>query len=679
MRKSLLLLALLIVSQASYIKAQHLFVAPDTVCVNQRIQLRSNVPNKATHYWGFCSGYLYNKPTGDNLGSSFGFEGPQAIEVGQNDDGNYYAFVTDVGATPGKHEFRRLDFGKSLDNTPTVTSFGNMDSILPPEVNSMYLVRDQVDSNWYLFLTAGSNAASSELARIDFGRSLSNTPNIVSFGNLEGKLNVPRGMFVEKEDDKWYGFCVNSASNELIRFNMDSNISLTPSVTVINILGDALAGPSDIAALKDNGRWFFFIPMPGNNHIGRVRFPTGLADNSVQSTDVGDGNVTLGAPSAMSIVRDCDRIHGYITSKSSHDFVRFDMEDPTGPYEAVNFSNVGNILAPSSLTRLIRDRDNVYTFATNEADNSISRIKFAQCHSVDIQYSTTNKPPEYRYTDSGLYNIYYAVNEGMPDMQVECHLIYVLPIPPIIMDDDTLICQGDTATLSVLSINAISFTWSPNYNISSTSTNNIKVWPEYPVKYKLRMPFPKGCIVDTSIFVDVRKVKADAGPDRTIKDGATTILGGPGTSYKSNYLRRWFPQQYMDDPYSDNPIVRPPVDFTYYLEVVDTGSELQCSDIDTVVVYVDCDDINLPNAFMPEDAGARGRFGLLNSQLVKLSKFDIYDRWGKLVFTTTDPTQQWDGMVNGIKAPMGVYVYDVDGFCSSGRRVHKTGNVTLIR
>src|SRR5690606_17994436 len=134
---------------------------------------------------------------------------------------------------------------------------------------------------------------------------------------------------------------------------------------------------------------------------------------------------------------------------------------------------------------------------------------------------------------------------------------------------------------------------------------------------------------------NVIKLEADAGPDRTIKDGATTLLGGPGTSTKVNHLKEWQPNQYIDDIYADNPMVRPPHDFTYYLIVSDTGATYQCTSIDTVVIYVECEDVNLPNAFMPESGGSRAKFGLMNRKIVKLEKFNIYDRWGKMVFTTT--------------------------------------------
>lgn len=682
MRKSLLSVVFIAASLCTSFAqdSKDLFEIPDTVCVNQPIQLISNVPDMKSHYWGFCSGYLYNNPKGTNRGSTFTFDEPTGIEIAKNDDGNFYGFVINSA----NNTFKRLDYGTSLDNVPTVTDFGTMDGIFPKEASSMYMVRDYSDSNWYIFVTGGVTKATSTLSRIDFGRSLANTPNIVSFGNLQNEFHNPKGVFVANNGKNWYGFVVNSGDNRLLRFNMTDNISLTPSVEEVFVSDpSALNNPSDIAALVDDNKWYFFITNAINTApVVRVDMDS-LTNSMANISIISNSFPSMTAPAAITMVRDCGKIYGFISDGSSHDFFRMEMDDIEGPYSVSEYGNIGQLLSPVGMSKVIRDRDNVYIYLTNRADNSLSQVKFAQCNRVDIQYSTTNKPPEYRYDTAGVYNVYYLVNEGMPDMQVQCKLITVLPVPAlIILPADTMICQGDTAFLRMISINAISYNWTPNYNISTTSKAELKVWPEYTTRYRVRMPFPLGsCVVDTGITVTVKELKADAGPDRTIADGASTLLGGPGTSKSKNLNRVWSPNQYIDDIYSDNPVVRPPHDFTYYLTLSDTlyGVDQRCVSIDTVVVYVSCEDVNLPNAFMPETNGARAKFGLMNSQVAKLEKFNIFDRWGKLVFTTTDPTRQWDGTINGEKGAVGVYVWEVDGFCLSGKRINKTGNVMLVR
>jgi gliding motility-associated-like protein len=59
--------------------------------------------------------------------------------------------------------------------------------------------------------------------------------------------------------------------------------------------------------------------------------------------------------------------------------------------------------------------------------------------------------------------------------------------------------------------------------------------------------------------------------------------------------------------------------------------------------------------------------------------FRIYNEWGNLVYSTTDPLSGWDGTYKGEPQPGGVYVYTATGTTVKGRYVRLSGNVTLIR
>ncbi len=626
MRKYLLFAALLMVTYMNVSRAQGLFTAPDTVCMRQKVQLKSNVPNATSHFWGFCSGYIFDKPVGTDMGSSFGFDGATAIEV-EKDGDNYYAFVLNAGPT---NSFIRLEFGASLDNVPRVTNYGNMNGVLPLQPSSLHIVKDTVKGNWHVFVVGGSTIGNSALARMDFGKSLANTPNIVNFGNYDNLLENPVGLFIAKESKKWFGYTFNRLKNELIKIEFDTLLSFTPVLTNLGVVGN-ITGPNDYAPIRHNGIWYFFVTNETNSNLTRVAIGSSLETPVVTSALL--GNFTN------------------------------ELRNPTG--------------IPTGLTRAIRHRDNIFMFSTNQTDNILVKIKFQQCSNASIQSSTTAIPPVYTYDTAGIYNLYYMVNEGLPDMQAQCKLIYVLPTPPITMSNDTSICAGDTISLKVLSVNAINKTWSPAYNISSTTVDEVRIWPRYSTTYRIFMPYLSGCTVDTAIKVTVAKVKSDAGPDRTLDDGATTLVGGPFTSVGTNYTYKWTPDRYISSTGIANPTVYPPFDYTYYLTVTDENSG--CKATDTVVVNVGCNGANLPNAFIPEGNKFQNRFGLANSQIVKVLEFSVFDRWGRKVFTTTDATKEWDGKVNDQVAPMGVYVWIVDGFCSSGKRIQAQGNVTLIR
>jgi gliding motility-associated-like protein len=59
--------------------------------------------------------------------------------------------------------------------------------------------------------------------------------------------------------------------------------------------------------------------------------------------------------------------------------------------------------------------------------------------------------------------------------------------------------------------------------------------------------------------------------------------------------------------------------------------------------------------------------------------FRIYNEWGNVVYSTTDPEGGWDGTYQGKPQPGGVYIYTVVGITIDGKPVNLSGNVTLIR
>jgi gliding motility-associated-like protein len=59
--------------------------------------------------------------------------------------------------------------------------------------------------------------------------------------------------------------------------------------------------------------------------------------------------------------------------------------------------------------------------------------------------------------------------------------------------------------------------------------------------------------------------------------------------------------------------------------------------------------------------------------------FQIYNRWGEIVFETKDPNEGWDGRKKGKMCPSGVYVYKINARLFSGDDISADGVVHLIR
>jgi gliding motility-associated-like protein len=88
--------------------------------------------------------------------------------------------------------------------------------------------------------------------------------------------------------------------------------------------------------------------------------------------------------------------------------------------------------------------------------------------------------------------------------------------------------------------------------------------------------------------------------------------------------------------------------------------------------------LDVPNAFTP------GKFGVNSTIKVEgfgigRMKWQIYNRWGQLVFESDSPKKGWDGTFKGKAQPMEVYAYVLEVEFTDGKKVRKTGDITLIR
>jgi gliding motility-associated-like protein len=86
----------------------------------------------------------------------------------------------------------------------------------------------------------------------------------------------------------------------------------------------------------------------------------------------------------------------------------------------------------------------------------------------------------------------------------------------------------------------------------------------------------------------------------------------------------------------------------------------------------------MANAFTPNSDGNNDCFGIRSwGRLLKVD-FSIYNRYGMLVFHTTNSAECWDGKLKGNDQPTGTYVYSIVAVTECGV-IKRKGSVTLIR
>ena len=88
--------------------------------------------------------------------------------------------------------------------------------------------------------------------------------------------------------------------------------------------------------------------------------------------------------------------------------------------------------------------------------------------------------------------------------------------------------------------------------------------------------------------------------------------------------------------------------------------------------------VDVPNAFTPLSSDENNIIYVRGFGITKM-RFIIWNRWGQKVFETASKRIGWDGKFNGVLQPMDVYAYTLDVEFFDGKKVTKTGDITLIR
>jgi gliding motility-associated-like protein len=138
--------------------------------------------------------------------------------------------------------------------------------------------------------------------------------------------------------------------------------------------------------------------------------------------------------------------------------------------------------------------------------------------------------------------------------------------------------------------------------------------------------------------------------------------------------------QYIDKDfrYSFNQQIR------YYLRLKVFNSDATCKADTSYVIDVVDSFLEVPNVFTPNGDGRNDEFRVAYKSLISFS-CKIYDSWGRLVFSWTDPSKGWDGTINGNNAPEGAYFYHIQATGvdrdEEGKLIEyrKTGDINLLR
>jgi len=199
--------------------------------------------------------------------------------------------------------------------------------------------------------------------------------------------------------------------------------------------------------------------------------------------------------------------------------------------------------------------------------------------------------------------------------------------------------------------------------------------------FSLTVTDANGCSQSTATMITNNNapIAAAASAQTTITEGNSTLLIGSSTGTGVTYT--WTPGASLNCSDCLTPTANPGTTTTYTLYVKDNMGCVDSSMI-TITVKKACtsdEDIYIANIFSPNNDGKNDVLNIEGNAITNIY-WAIYDRWGNLLFETTDQAQGWDGTKNGNPMETGTYVYYLKAICiKTNAEIKLKGNVSIVK
>jgi len=297
--------------------------------------------------------------------------------------------------------------------------------------------------------------------------------------------------------------------------------------------------------------------------------------------------------------------------------------------------------------------------------------------------------PIHEYENPGEKNVVLQVRDvnGCTD-QTQQPVRY-FPVPPLLIVapstfDGCVPANVFFDNLSAPIDETYDITWSFGDGGMSTAISPTHLYNE-PGLYTISLDIvsPIGCQIDTT-FRDWINVNPSPTADFTFSPENPSIFD-PVVNFES--LSQLADQHFWDfdgegTSMLENPTFAFPDSGQQVVQLIVT-QQSGCQDSIQKVVDVSPEiRYFVPNAFTPNDDGRNDFFrgtGIMDG--VTNFSFTVWNRYGELIFTSSDPEIGWDGRSgkNGVPAPNGVYIYVVQFNGPRGEREERKGTFTLLR
>lgn len=297
--------------------------------------------------------------------------------------------------------------------------------------------------------------------------------------------------------------------------------------------------------------------------------------------------------------------------------------------------------------------NNQLTASISGGDSSVYNILWSN--------GNTNVPSIYVFPSQST-KYWVKVSDACSDDQLDTIEIIVHPLPWIEAEVSPPVCFGENGFAVIQSVDTsqdLEIAWNLSPPLIADS-----IFAKSGTTYGATIRDKNtGCVKDTSLFLlSHPQVKANFriqtdGNCISPKDENIPIQNlSVGANSGNWFINQSTIYEFIEN---QNPSIPIPYNQNQINIKLKVTNEFMCEDSisksfcikDTVYLFI-------PSAFSPNNDGENDLFGIQISTH-KFMQFDIYNRWGELIYTTQDPTFKWNGKYLDKECPTDYYMYKI--------------------
>lgn len=325
------------------------------------------------------------------------------------------------------------------------------------------------------------------------------------------------------------------------------------------------------------------------------------------------------------------------------------------PVPVMNISNDTSICKNSTVQLSVTGGNTYSWLPVSLLDNPLS--------ATPIAHPTDNTIFYVKITDNNLCTYNDSVN------------VSIRPESVFNISPDTKVCLNTNTQLSASG--GDEYIWSPTIDMDDPTSSNPLVNPKINTNYSVIIS-EKTCGKKDTLYTTVSVMPLPIVSAKSSNEITCTQPYSQLTATGSGQSVSWSPASGLDDTSIYNPVATPTSSTLYTVTIKNNNG---CTNKDTVLVKVNYSGkvfYELPNAFTPNGDGINDCFGVKNWGSIEKFDLKIYNRFGQMVFATSNPNDCWAGTYKGQPQDADVFVYIVKGETACGA-ISRKGTVTLLR